>query len=298
MPDLTFVRTWFLRYWLAIWFGAIFTMRFLVVIQGNIGFDAELYLAATRAWLAGDEPWVTIQQQQFAAPPPTLLPLVPIAWLPEGPAIALLIVISAVAVVATIRLLKLPWWWILFPPFLDAVINGNPQAVLVPLILIGAGPIAAFLKIYAIIPIILTLRWRAFLITVVLLVVTAPILPWISWWEHRAELAESLVRQTQGGLSATALPWLIPVAVVALVMAGREKAAWLAVPVIWPSTQWYYSTLAVPALGGAPIAAALMAINVPGMAVLATIVIAWQARLFSIDRLRDAWVPVGILGRP
>lgn len=298
MPDLTFVKTWFLRYWLAIWFGAIFTMRFLVVIQGNIGFDAELYLAATRAWLAGEEPWVIIQQQQFAAPPPTLLPLIPFAWLPEGPAIALLIVISAVAVVATIRLLKLPWWWILFPPFLDAVINGNPQAVLVPLILIGAGPIAAFLKIYAIIPIILTLRWRAFLVTIVLLVISAPFLPWISWWEHRAELAESLVRQTQGGLSATALPWLIPVAVVALVMAGREKAAWLAVPALWPSTQWYYSTLAVPALGAAPIAAALMAINVPGITVLATIVIAWQARLFSLDRLRDAWVPAGILGRP
>jgi hypothetical protein len=298
VPDLNFVRAWIVRYWLAVWFGAIFAMRFLVVIGGNIGFDAQLYLAATRAWLAGQEPWVIIQEQQFAAPPPTLLPLVPFALLPETVGIAMLMILAAAGVVATVRLLKLPWWWLLFPPFLDAVINGNPQAVLVPLILGGAGAIAAFLKIYALIPVVMTARWRAVLVTVVALLITAPILPWGSYIDHRTELAASLIRQTSGGLSATALPWLIPIAVVALILCGREKAAWLAVPVVWPSTQWYYSTLAVPALTNAPIAAALMAINIPGMTVLAAVVVAWQARLFTMDRLREAWVPVGILGRP
>ncbi len=69
------------------------------------------------------------------------------------------------------RLLRLPWWWLLFPPFIDAAWNGNPQNLLVPLILVGAGPVAVFLKVYAIVPIALTLRWRALLLTVVALVV-------------------------------------------------------------------------------------------------------------------------------
>ena len=73
--------------------------------------------------------------------------------------------LAVAGAVATIRLLRLPWWWILFPPFLDAAWNGNPQNLLVPLILVGAGPIAAFLKIYALVPIALTLRWRALLVT-------------------------------------------------------------------------------------------------------------------------------------
>ena len=296
--DLSFVRSWIVRYWLAVWFATIFVMRALVVIDGNMGFDARLYLAATRAWLAGQEPWIILQGQQFAAPPPTLLPLAPFTLLPESVGIAVLIGLAAVGVIATVRLLHLPWWWILFPPFLDAVVSGNPQALLVPLVLIGAGPLAAFLKIYALVPMVLTLRWRALLVTFGALLLTAPILPWASYLSHFGELSASLVRQSDGGLSGTALPWLIPVAVVALILCGREKAAWLAVPVIWPSTQWYYSTLAVPALRTAPVAAALMAINVPGITVLAAIVVAWQARLFTVKRLREAWVPLGILGRP
>ena len=47
VPDLSFVRAWIVRYWLAVWFGTIFAMRFLVVVDGNMGFDARLYLAAT-----------------------------------------------------------------------------------------------------------------------------------------------------------------------------------------------------------------------------------------------------------
>lgn len=298
MPQLSFVRAWFGRNWLPVWFATIFVMRFGAVVSGEIGFDARLYLAAARSWLAGGEPWIVIQQQQFAAPPPTLLPLIPFTFLPEGPTIAAFVVLAALAVIATIRLLRLPWWWALFPPFLDAVVSGNPQAALVPLILVGAGPIAVFFKVYAIIPVALTLRWRALLVTAVLFLITLPILPWASYVQNFPELSASLNRQSDGGLSATAIPWLIPIALVALILCGRDKAAWLAVPVLWPSTQWYYSTLAVPALRTAPVAAALMAVNIPGIAVLAALSVAWQARLLTFQKLRDAWAPLGILGRP
>ena len=291
MPDLSLVRSWFSRYGLAVWFVTIFVMRLSALLLGNVGFDARLYLAATRAWLAGQEPWIVIQEQQFAAPPPSLLPLVPFAWLPETLGIATLMALGVVGAIATVRLLRLPWWWLFFPPFLDAAFNGNPQALLVPLILVGAGPIAAFLKIYALVPMILELRWRALLVTAGALVLTAPILPWASYLAHARELGESLVRQTDGGMSATMLPWLIPIAVVLLVLCGRQRAAWMAVPVVWPATQFYYSTLAVPALRGAPLAAAVMAVPAQGAPVLAAAILAWHARNFSVARLKEAWLP-------
>jgi hypothetical protein len=232
---------------------------------------------------------VTIEAQRFAAPPPTLIPLAPFAVLPEPVGIALLIALAVAGAVATVRLLHLPWWWILFPPFVDAAWNGNPQNLLVPLILVGAGPLAVLLKIYAVVPLVLTLRWRALLVTAGVLLVTWPLLPWSSYIAQFADLSAALAAQSDGGLSATALPGLIPIAVIALVFAGRERAAWLAVPALWPATQWYYSTLAVPA--ATPIAGAILAIPVPGAAVLAAIAVAVQRRNTSPARLVADWRP-------
>ena len=288
-PDVGFVLTWIKRYWLAVWFAVISTMRLSVLITGEAGFDARLYLTATRAWLDGADPWVFIDAQRFAAPPPTLIPLAPIAVLPDQIGIAVMIGLAVGGAVATVRLLRLPWWWILFPPFLDAAWNGNPQNLLVPLILVGAGPLAVFLKIYAVVPVALTLRWRALVVTAAALVLTAPFLPWASYLAQFGELSEALATQSDGGLSATALPWLIPVAVVALLFAGRERAAWLAVPALWPTTQWYYSTLAVPAL--TPIAAAVIAFPTPGAAVIAAVIVAIQRRNASVPSLVADWRP-------
>ncbi len=288
-PDLAFVRAFFVRYWLAVWFAIISFTRVSVLVTGRPGFDAELYLGATRAWLGGADPWIVIDQQRFAAPPPTLIPLAPIAILPEQLGIGIMIALAVVGAIATVRMVRLPWWWLLFPPFIDAAWNGNPQNLLVPLILIGAGPLAALLKIYALIPMALTLRWRAFLVTVVLLLVTAPLLPWASYIAQFGDLSAALNMQSDGGLSATAIPWLIPIALVALLFAGRERAAWLAVPAVWPATQWYYSTLAVPA--ATPIAGAILAIPVPGAAVVATVAVAIGRRNTSVRQLVEDWVP-------
>jgi hypothetical protein len=122
-----------------------------------------------------------------------------------------------------------------------------------------------------------------------MLVITAPLLPWGSYVAQFGELSSVLNSQSVGGLSATAIPWLIPIAVVALAFAGRERAAWLAVPALWPATQWYYSTLAVPAL--TPIAAAVLAVPVPGAAVLACVVVAVGQRLSSRQAFAAAWRP-------
>ena len=50
-------------------------------------------------------------------------------------------------------------------------------------------------------------------------------------------------------------------------MVGRERAAWLVVPAIWPSQQFYYGTIALPATS--KIALALIALPVPGNGLLA-----------------------------
>ena len=102
-----------------------------------------------------------------------------------------------------------------------------------------------------------------------------------------AMLSEVLLRQSDGGLSVTATPWLLIVATPALILCGRERTAWLAVPVLWPSTQWYYSTLAVPAL--TPVAGALMALQIPGATVAAAVAVAIQAGSRSWPSLRKAW---------
>jgi hypothetical protein len=260
-----------------------------VLVTGPPGFDGRLYLAATRAWLAGADPWLLIGNQRFAAPPPSLVPLAPIAILPEEVGVALMILLAAVGAVATIRMLRLPFWWLLFPPFIDGVWNGNPQTLLVPMILIGAGPVAAFLKLYALVPLILTLRWRAVLVTAVAFILTAPLLPWASYLARFGELSRALEAQSMGGLSATAVPWLVPIAIVVLILCGRERAGWLAVPVVWPSTQWYYSTLALPAL--TPVAAAIMAVPIPGIVVLAALVVAIERRNTNLERLIADWRP-------
>jgi hypothetical protein len=41
-PDLAFVRAFFVRYWLAIWFAIISFMRLSSLVTGGAGFDAQL----------------------------------------------------------------------------------------------------------------------------------------------------------------------------------------------------------------------------------------------------------------
>jgi hypothetical protein len=137
-------------------------------------------------------------------------------------------------------------------------------------------------------------------VTAGLLILTAPILPWASYIDQFGSLSTALDTQSDGGLSATAIPLLIPLAVAALFLCGRERAAWLAVPVAWPATQWYYSTLAMPAL--TPLAAAIMAVPIPGAVVLAAIAVGISRRNTSVARLWNDWRPTSspddILARP
>ena len=140
------------RYGLPWWFAIESVLGIAVAMQDRryLFFDARLYLEATRVWLAGGDPWnVQIAGNYFAAPPPTLLAFAPFTLLPADTAVALIALAVIGGAVATIRLLHLRWWWLLFPPLVQCVLSGNVQSLIVPLILVPAGGLAVILKIYA-----------------------------------------------------------------------------------------------------------------------------------------------------
>lgn len=266
---------------LASWFITLSVMRLAHLATADPFSDSTLYLRGTAAWLRGDDPWsVHMTTLYYAAAPPSLLPMVPFAILPEGLGLAVLFVLSLAASFWTLRRLGLPWWWITWPPLVDNLWNGNPQLFLVPLLL---GPVAWFapiVKAYAIVPLLIQFRFRAIALTAILGLVTLPLLPWGLFLSRLAETSTLLSEQSQGGMSAWVFPVLVPFAAIALIVMGRERASWWAIPALWPSTQWYYSLMAMPVV--TPLTAAILAAPVQGgpavAAVVAALEIWWLAR--------------------
>jgi hypothetical protein len=266
---------------LASWFIVLSAMRLAVIAPGGPGFDGRLYRAATVEWLAGRDPWLVSQGGvYFGAPPPSLLPMIPFALLPEAVGVGVLLVLGVAASVWAIRRLRLPFWWLAFPPLVDGMWNANPHVLVMPLILAGIAPLAV--KIYGAVVPLARLEIRALILSGLALLVTAPLLPWRTFVDDLPLVMTQLRLQSNGGLSVWAfpVPWLlilIGLAAAALVVIGRERAAWWAVPVLWPSTQWYYSSIAIPGLLGSGtwlVGAAIMAIPLPGGPLIALIVCA------------------------
>ena len=264
------------RLWIVVpaWFLAISATRLQVLLPTTPGYDGMLYRDATLRWLAGGDPWATSAVGAvFGAPPPTLLAMLPFAILPEAVARIALIVLGVVASVWLMRRLRLPIWWLAFPPLVDGLYIANPHVFVVPLLVAGLGPLAVFAKVYAGAVPGLLLRWKTLLVTIGLVIVTAPFLPWALFIERWPQVSAALASQSGGGgLSALATPWLLPLAIVAAALIGRERLAWWAVPVFWPYTQWYYASMALPVV--TPLAAMALAMPIPGATTLAIVLAA------------------------
>ena len=139
-----------------------------VIQGGGAGIDARIYYRGSAAWLAGTSPWEAyvgraVEPAHYAALPTTVVLLAPFTFLPEDAFVALSMVAGAVAAVYTVRALHLPWWYLLFPPLVAGVLSGNPSTLVIAL-LVSSRPalqaVAALLKVYAIVPPGLLLRWR------------------------------------------------------------------------------------------------------------------------------------------
>ena len=219
--------------------------------------------------------------------------MLPFALVPEEVAVVAIIVLGLVGTLWAIRRLGLPFWWLAFPPFVDGLYNANPHVLLVPLLVAGAAPIAVMVKLYAGLVPLGACCERA---------CRAP--------ERRAGRGRrrhschgpstsppgrrswtALREQSDGGMSAIATPLLIPVAIAALVLMGRKRAAWWIVPVLWPSTQWYYASMVMPA--ATLLAAVVVAVPSPWSTTVAAALVAgdvvYRRRRPETGRPADPW---------
>jgi hypothetical protein len=278
-----------------IWFVVVSAIRLSNYLPYEPGYDGMLYRTATVDWMQGRDPWTPpTEGAAFAAPPPTLLAMIPFALVPEPVARVALLALGVMASVWMVRRLKLPIWWLAFPPLVDGLYVGNPHIFVAPLLVAGLAPIAGFLKLYALAVPALRLDLRALVIIAALLVVTVPILPWGQFFAEWPQINDALRRQAGGtGLSVWATPWLLPVAIGAAIFVGRERLAWLAVPVFWPFTQWYYAAMALP--GVTPLAAIALATPIAGATTVALVIAAvelyWRGRSTGQPELLR-WGPV------
>jgi hypothetical protein len=236
---------------LAVWFllvDQIYLGAYLVANIATLGADALLYVTATHTWLTGGDPWlVVVNGMRFAAPPPTLLFYAPFGFLSPSAAAAFWLVADTAAVIFVLKRLRLEWWWAFFPPIVESALAGNPEPVVLALLVASstANSLAPVLKIYAFVPLLGERRWVAIITATLLLIITAFVLPWGQYLADAPLIASTLNQQTVG-LSAFSVPWLLPVGILGLIGLGLRRSGWLAVPVLWPHTQLHYASTALP----------------------------------------------------
>jgi hypothetical protein len=273
-------RRGFARIGLPAWFVAIDLLW--VARTETLGIDARHYQAAATAWLGGGDPWqVKVDWIQYAASPHTLVFYAPTSLLPVQASEVLWFSAGLLAAAWLVRRLELPIWWVAFPPLFHAIWNGNPHSIMLALLVLGtpfAGALAAGLKYYALLPLLAKPRHLA--VAIIALLITLPLLPWQLYVAEG--LGVSLHLATAWNGSATRLPILIPPVLVALWILRRQGAEWLIVPAVWPGTQFYYQSLALPVVTKRPILAAALALPAPLLAPLAVIAFAavelWRQR--------------------
>jgi hypothetical protein len=257
-----------------------------IVKPDTLGIDARHYQNAAAAWLAGGDPWaVTESGIPYASAPHTLLFYAPTNVLPLTIATWAWLLAGVAAAVWLIRRLELPIWWLAFPPLLHGVWNGNPQTIALALLVQGSlvGAVAAVgLKLYAVIP--LLTRWRHLVIAGAVIAAVTLILPWQLYLDRGLGVGSHL--QTAWNGSAWRIPLLVVPTLVGLWILRRQGAEWFAVPAVFPATQFYYVAMALPALVGRPVVAALLALPMVLMVPLVVIVLAIREVAFS-----QGWLP-------
>ena len=263
---------------LAAWFADWTWVRITILVSGKvqIGQDIQIYYRGVQNWLNGGDPWAASvvaahQTFSYAGSPAATILLAPSALLSEGQFTVLWLGLTALSAVAIVRLLRLPIWWLLFPPTAEALYSGNPQLVVLMLLLVGASrmgaladSIAVALKMYAIVPLLGERQLRrialAFGFTIATFVV-APSL-WINYAEQFGAISARLEQQSWNGSAFYYPILLVPTAIAIFLLWRRDPkaAAWLAVPALWPSSEFHYSTFAQPVM--TPLLAVLLAIPV------------------------------------
>ena len=254
---------------LAFWFAwhTYDRISFFVRLHFPVGIDAMIYYRGVVAWLDGANPWnAAVGGYHYAGTPVSTVLMAPAGLLSEEVFTIAWLALSWVATIWTLRRLHFPLWWILFPPIAEALFSGNPQLVVVALLVANrsaASAVATALRVYAFLPLVGESRWRQIAFAVAFNAATIAIAPglWFDYLEQFGAISSRLESESLGGLSAFYFPILLGIAVVALLVLAlrdRRAAGWLAVPAVWPSSQFHYSTMALPVMS--PLLAVLLSI--------------------------------------
>src|SRR5256885_649769 len=110
------------------------------------------------------------------------------------------------------------------PPLVDGIFNANPHVLVLPLAVSGAAWLAPIVKIYAAPVLVIRRQFGAVAVAAVVLLMTAPFLPWGTFVRELPRITELLSTQSSGGLSAVAAPLLVIPAIAALCILGRGHA--------------------------------------------------------------------------
>jgi hypothetical protein len=267
-PLRTRTTTWLL----ATVFVIVTLGRTIRAVQlGTLAIDLRIYRAAADAAIHGADPWqARVDGLTFAGAPPALLPYIPAALIPENAAVALYLAVSVVAALFVVRALRLPLWWLLFPPLAETILVLNSD-VLVIALLVAGGRFAfssVVVKVYAVIPLLLQRRWRSAVLGSVVCLIALPLVP--QFLADRESITASLEAQSFGGLSAWG-SWLLVPTVVALIALLGRGAEWLTIPAVWPYTQLHYNVLALPIAAASPTVAFLLSFAVWPLPAIAAI---------------------------
>lgn len=267
------------RVLLPLWFLLVSGSTFVQLASHDLlGIDARIYRFAAVQLLSGGNPWTTrYDGVAFAGPPPTLLMYLPWSIVPEPAAVLIIILLSVAAGAWAIHRLRLPMWWLLFPPLFEAIIVGNPDAWILALLLVRnplAGLAAGF-KVYAVIPLVLQRRWPAVAVSVVIAGSSLVLIP--QFLTMAGSVVSSLDDQA-AHLSAWGT-WFVLPTILALFALRRRGAEWLVVPALWPATQRHYAAMSLPAVSRSAIGAAIISTNLSLAPAVAVVVMA----------IEDAW---------
>ena len=248
-------------------------MSILVTYHYPMGIDAQIYYRGVVAWLAGGNPWdaavvVNGFAYHYAGSPATTVVMAPVALLPEDVFTAAWLILTWAAAIWILRRVHLPIWWLLFPPISEGLFSGNPQVIVLALILTDRSWLAAIgtaLKVYAFVPLAGEGRWRTIGVALAVNAATVVIAPglWLRYVGLFGTISGRLAYESNQGFSAFYFPALLAVTVVALgllALRDRRTAGWLAVPALWPSSQLHYSMMALPVMS--PLLAFFLAIPV------------------------------------
>jgi len=248
-------------------------ISFFTVRHFPLGIDARIYYRGVVAWLQGGNPWdaavmVGGNSYHYAGSPVTTVLLAPAGLLSEDAFAAVSLILTWIAAIWILRRVRLPIWWLLFPPISEALFSANPQLIVLALILADRSWLAAVataLKVYAFIPLAGEGRWRAIGVAVAFNAATIVIAPglWIRYINLFGTISSRLEYESIEGFSAFYFPALLALTVVAvalLALRDRRAAGWLAVPAIWPASQLHYSTMALPVMS--PLLAFFLAIPI------------------------------------